>query len=692
MFPATLKTSTIEDHIVELRGGLDQKTPTLKLPPGFCRDAVNFEIEPTGGYTRVEGYERVDGHASPSASTYAIIQVTAFTNTPTVGQTLTGGTSGATGQIIAVVPASLYLVLTLITGNFTTTEAVAVGATPIGTATPQTVTITSLLNAQYLNLAADVYRALIAAVPGSGSVRGVVSAVFSGVHVLYAFRNNAGATAMALYKSSASGWTLVPFYYEISFTAGAVATPADGATLTQGGVTATVKRVMLQTGAWTGAGTGRLIITAPAGGNFAAGAATLTGGATCTLSAIQTVITMLPGGKMDFDLANFAGQAITKRIYGSDGVNRCFEFDGDTLAPIVTGFSPDAPVYIKEHKNHLFIGIGSSISNSGVGTPFNWSAGAGAAETAVGDTVTGMKVLPGSQSSPAMLVTTKKKLKVLYGSSAGGSNPWNLVDYNSNTGSLPYSLQNLDQVYLLGTQGVVGLRTAQEFGNFTQASLTAAIQDLIAAKRSLLVYTVVSKDRNQYRLFFSDGTGLYVTIVNGKFLGCMPTLFQHVPSCAWQSENANGDEVIYFGDTSGYVHQMGKGSSFDGANIDAYLVLNWDNIKSPRIVKRYHGASLEIQGSYYAAFSFGYQLGYGTTEIDQPNPVDYASNFSGSSNWDSVSWDSFSWDGSTLSPSEVKMDGRAENFQPTIRSTTDYIYPFTINSEIIAYSKGRRLR
>lgn len=690
MFPAVIKTSPIRDHIVPLRGGLDQKTPTLMLPPGYCRDACNFEVEPTGGYTRVEGYERFDGQVSPSAATYSIVQVTSFTNTPTVGQTLTGGASGATGQIVAL--GSNYMALTLITGSFTTTEAVAVGATAIGTATPQTVTITSLLNAQYLNLSADVYRLLIAAVPGSGRIRGLVSAVFSAVHILYAFRDNAGATALALYKSSASGWTLVPFNNEISFTAGAVAIPADGATLTQGAVTATVLRVMLQTGVWTGAGAGRLIIGAPAGGNFAAGAATLTGGATCTLSGVQTAITMLPGGKMDFDLVNFAGQAVTKRIYGSDGVNRCFEFDGTTLCPIATGFSPDVPVYIKGHKNHLFIGIGSSIANSGIGTPFNWSTTAGGSEIAVGDTVTGMKVLPGSQASPAMLVSTKKQLHVLYGTASGGTNPWTLNSNNTQTGALPYSLQNLDKTYMLGAQGVVSLETTQMFGNFVHATLTAHIQTLIAAKRSLLVYSSVSKDRSQYRLFFSDGTGLYLTVVTGKFLGAMPVLLAHTPSVAWESENASGDAVSYFGDLTGYVHQMGKGSSFDGANIDAYMLLNWDNIKSPRIVKRYHKASLEIQSNYYAKFTFGYQLGYGTTEIDQPNPIDYASNFSGSSNWDSVSYDKFTWDGSTLSPSEVGMDGRAENFQARIHSTDDYIYPFTVNSAVIAYSNGRRLR
>ena len=49
------------------------------------------------------------------------------------------------------------------------------------------------------------------------------------------------------------------------------------ATVTQGAVTAIVNRVMTQSGAWLGAtAVGQFVITNPAGGNFAAGAATLT--------------------------------------------------------------------------------------------------------------------------------------------------------------------------------------------------------------------------------------------------------------------------------------------------------------------------------------------------------------------------------------------------------------------------------
>jgi len=62
-------------------------------------------------------------------------------------------------------------------------------------------------------IAQETARALIAAVPGSGPIRGVW--VYN--DVLYAFRDNLGATACLGYKATASGWAAVAL---LSFTAG----------------------------------------------------------------------------------------------------------------------------------------------------------------------------------------------------------------------------------------------------------------------------------------------------------------------------------------------------------------------------------------------------------------------------------------------------------------------------------------
>lgn len=674
-------------------GGFDQTTPSLSLQPGALRDIMNFECSQAGGYARIEGYERFDGRFSPSRATYVVVQVSSFTNVPTVGQTLTQATSGATGKIIAIsnVSGAYYCVVTQVTGTFNTTNNVLVGATPIGTAITNTAIISSLLNAQYLALAADVYRALIGAVPGSGAILGVVAMVFSGVDNVYAFRANAGGTAVDLYKSSAAGWVNVPFYKIVSFTAGGGATPADGATLTQGGVTATIKRVMTQSGAWAGTAAGQFVITTPSGGNFAAGAATATGGVTVTLSGVQTDISLLPGGKFVFDKGNFSGQLVTRRIYGADGVNKAFEFDGDTLAPITTGLTTDNPKFVCVHKSMLFLSKDSSIIHSGIGTPFKYLTVDGGGEIATGDEVTGLMTLPGAPTTATLCVSLRSNTAFLYGTD---TTTFNFVVYNKGIGALPYSCQNLADAYVLDDLGVVSLQTSLNFGNFDTNLLTQNIVPFISQERSKLTYSSVSKIKNQYRLFFNDGYGLWLTIVNQRYIGAGVVQFPNPVNCVDQNDTSNFGMVSYFGstDSQGYIYQLDAGTSFDGAAIEAHITLAWDAIKSPRILKRFRAASIEIQSNAYALVSFGYQLGYGTTLIGQPANVPYASNFAAAPIWDVFTWDNFVWDGQTLMPTDVDMTGTAENVQVILSSATNYIAAYNLNSVIYHYTPRRGMR
>ena len=674
-----------------MRGGWDQVSPTLSLAPGVARDGLNYEVAQSGGYARIGGYERYDGQAKPSDAGYSIVQVSSFTNVPVVGQTLTQAATGATGVIVAVVVVDAsWMVVTKVTGTFNTSTAVAVGATAIGTATPITVTPTALQDAQYTNGAADVYRALINPVPGSGPVRGIVGATFSGTDYIYAFRDNAGGTAVDLYKDSGSGWTQVTLPSEVSFTAGGTATPADGATLTQGGVTATVKRVLTQSGEWTGSAAGRFVITSVAGGNFASGAATLTGGAACTLSGIQTAVTIATGGTFDFDQGNFAGQAGSIRIYGCDGINRMFEFDGTTFVPLATGATSDVPTHIAIHQNALLASIASSIFYSGPGTPYRFLPIDGGGEIATGDTITNFLVMPGDQSTGACAVYTISTTQMLYGKSAAS---WNLVKFNVGTGGYARTAKNMGQSYVFDNRGVTTLQAAQNFGNFTSSTLTANIRTFINEKRSSISCATLAREKSQYRLFFTTGDGLFLTIVNGKYLGAFPIRFPDAVNCVWEGEQSTGKVVSFFGAaTGGYVYQLDVGSSFDGSNVDSYVTLVWDAIGSPRLIKRFRHASLEVQGNSYAELQLGHQMAYGTDEKDQTNFATYTAGLQGTPKWDTFTWDQFNWDGRTIVPTTVDLTGSGENIQYTISSSRDYILPYTLNSIITHYTPRRGLR
>lgn len=468
---------------------MDQVTPTLSLPSGVARRAANFECSITGGYTRIAGYERFDGRPSPSAATYNILVCT-FTATVTVGQTVTGSLSAATGRVIAVTVASV--VITRETGTFVINDVLNNGAGNVGTVTAvQGVSADGLTDATYQNLAADNYRADITAVPGTGSVLGV--AYYNGV--CYAWR------LTSMYKSTAGGWVAVTLGKELSFGTGTAAI-VDGNTVTgaTSGATGVVARVVLQSGTFaSGNAAGRLILSSSTG--------VFTSGENLTVAALvkaiaggaATQITLTTGGRYETVVANFGGGTANYKLYGCDGVNRAFEFDGTTFVPIATGMAVDTPNHITFHKQHLFLSFGASVQFSGLGYPYQWTPLLGAGEIAMNGGVSNLLVLPGDQSSGALAIYTRSDTSVLYGTSSAN---FSLSTFNSGTGAIAYTAQNMDQAYVLDDRGIISLGTSLNFGNFVPASLTMNIPKFIEQHRGLAVGSTVNRDKGQYRVFF----------------------------------------------------------------------------------------------------------------------------------------------------------------------------------------------
>jgi len=688
-----IKTST-----TLLRGGLDLVSPTLSLPTGYLKYSVNYEIAVTGGYTRVKGYERFDGRPAPSAATYTIVQINNFSNTPAVGGSVKQVTSLATGVVAAL--GANYLVLTKVTGTFDSTHDVMdTGlATLYGTAVTQTVLLTAKQRAVYLNAAADIYRADIEPVGGAAGF-GACLGEFLYNDVMYAFRALAADhTKVGLWKSTAGGWSAITLPYEITFDTavgtgtGGITPPAEGETMT-GGIsakTAVLRRVMLATGAWRTAATtadgGRFIITAPSGAFTVGETVTFTGGATAKVRTVGTQITILAGGKYECVTGNFFGQASTIRVYGADGVNRCFEFDGTYYCPISTGAVTDTPRHIVVHRNCLMISISSSVVISETAQPYRFATGV---EVPTGDTVSGLVVQPGSQQTGTLAVFCRGNLFMLYGVNTA---TFTLVPFNVGAGAIEYSMVNAGNTFFCNNEGVTTINTTINFGNFLSASLTSRILPFISQELTAIAECTLMRQKNQYRLFFTDGYGLYITLSNGKPLGCMPVYFPDVVYSTWESEMTNGYGASFFGSTSGYVMQLEKGTSFDGANIDAFAILNWDAMRSPRWLKAYKQASIEFSSTSYAAIQFSYQLGYGSPNIDPSLGYTLESATQGFSLWDSGSWDEGYWDGQQLGPLEVDMTGTGENVQVAIASSTDYIDSYTLNSITYHYLPRRMLR
>jgi hypothetical protein len=695
-------------------GGLDLLTPSLTLQPGACRDMQNFECAQNGGYSRIGGYERYDGRPAPSDATFTIVQVVSFVNVPSVGDPIAQSSSGASGTVAAVVnnPGSRYMVVTQVTGAFdtsgvitstsyaysvTTSLTVTAATSPwtlpstpttIGTATTTTVQLTAMLNAQYQVAAADIYRDEIEPVPGSGPLLAVIHMIFSNTDYVYAFRANEAGNAVKIWRASAAGWVNIPLYNTVAFTAAGGATPVAGQTLSQGPASATIKMVMISSGTIAGSSAAGVLVVETPNLGFAAGAATTSGGGTMTLSGAQEPIVIQPGGTYEWAKYNFSGQLATRCIYGCDGVNKAFVFDGTTYAPITSGLS--APSHIAAHKNHLFLAQDSSTIYSADGDPFRYSAVDNGGEIATGDTVSAMLTLPGNESAAALGIWMRSTTGILYGT---GSTTFNFVTFNFGTGANERSVQNLYDTIAFPDLGIISLQATLNYGNFLTSTLTKNIQPFINQQRTKISASSVQRSKGQYRVFFDDGYGLYLTFANTSYLGAAPVLFLNPVATIDEDTTFAGEEVTYFGssDEQGYVYQLDKGPSFDGENLYAYFISAWDYIKTPRFLKQFRCASIEMQGSAYAAIGFNYALGDNSSLIGQPSSTSYSSSFS-PAQWDNAYWDNFFWDGQTVAPTYADMTGTAQNVQPTISCGTNYIEPFNVSSIIYQYSIRRRLR
>lgn len=667
------------------QGGLDQITPPLMIPPGRCREALNFEVDTLGGYVATLGYERFDGRDKPSDAVAYYLPAT-ITAAITVGSTITGLTSGATGVVCRV--GADYVVFTKKVGDFVAAESLQVDAVTVATTTDVATAEggpSQELRAIFKNAAADIYRADIQAVPGSGKVLGIKWLE----DTLYAVRNNLGGTAAVLHKSTPSGWQAIDLGEEIAFS-DATVDVLEGYVLTEGAVTANIQRVVVESGSLaSGVNTGRLILSGRAGGDFSAGAATTSSGGALTLGGAQTAITLLPNGRYVFTKYDFGAGY---RLYGCDGVNRGFEFDGTVFTPIRTGMPNDAPAHVAAHKNHLFFAFNNSLQHSAIADPYNWTPLLGAGELNLGDQITNLLPMPGDNvAGGAMACFTRQRSYMLYGNSSAD---WQLVTQRSDTGAIAHTARFVNTAYLLDNRGVTTMEATDAFGNFASSSISQAIRPWVMENKTRALDACVVRDKNQYRILFGGGRILTMTLVEGKIGGFMPLGLKHQMVLMESDDNELGDEVVFYADTDGFVYQAERGTSFDGYTIDAYLVMAFNHSKSPRTLKQYRKIVFEVGGNGYSRFYFSGDLAYADTDTPQILPVamDFGDNTLGGGAWDSGAWDSGTWDGSNLLPSEQSISGVAQNLSIRINISSDYYSPLTFYGALVHFTPRRQLR
>ena len=662
-------------------GGLDLTSPPGLAKSGTARFATNYEAEFGGGYRRLGGFERFSGRPSPSAAIYTLLEATAGFTDLVVGDAVNGLTSGATAVVIYVTATQIGV--TKIVGGPFVNEVIREGAIARGTVTDTQPVIDGFLDNVISEAAAGLYRTDIVAPAGADLIRGV--AILNSV--VYCWRGSGGN--LITYKEGATGWTVVPLFSQVSFTGGS-AVYAEGSSLVQGAATATVKRVVLESGTF-GAGTaaGRLIID-PVAGVFAAGAAV--GGGACVLAGAAAVISVLDGGRVQTFAFNFTASLNAERLYCCDGVNAEFEFDGTVLVPITTGMGAIRATQVIAHKNHLFYLYRGSLQHSSIGNPYQWSAVTGAAELGTGDVGTGLLVVSGSESSAALMVICRDSVFVLYGTAAAGSEPWDFKKISDQAGGQANAAQEIAGVHMtFDRDGFNRFRPTQSFGNFEYESVSRNIDPLV--RNASVKCSVLVRNKSRYRCFFSDGLFVSATFT-GKSFEWMPCDYGMVIECAVGGE-INGFYRVFYGGFDGMVYEADVGRSFDGLAVEAGLRLSSQSQRSPLTLKQYRHAEVQIEAE--SAFEIAVagefddsdpnSAGVSTTNINAFRQVYGAGLF-----YDFNSWDRAYWDVALVNRLRFPIHGQGRSMSLLLRSLSTNELPHTLKTNQIMFTPRKLAR
>lgn len=556
---------------------------------------------------------------------------------------------------------------------------------------------TDELDATYIQSAIESARAKVNPPPGSGRLRGVW---YYGGNA-YAFRDDATASQCRMYVSAGTGWDLVDLGHTIGFEGG-TREIADGTTIhgAASGASATVSRVVLRSGDWTtGDATGILCLTAitgnfipdesltASGGGFSAGFSS--GFETETFATStdrQQAVQLRPGGRCEFVNHNFGGHSGTERMYGADGVSSAFEFDGTVFVPIATGMATDTPSHIAAHKNQLILTFeGGSLQHSGVGNPYAWTILAGAAEIGFGEEIVGILSLRG-----VLAIFGRNRLGLLYGNS---SDDWALDILSEEAGAIEWTIQDIATAVYLDDRGIRALDATQAFGDFRMNTLSRDVEPIFRTKRAAGVTPVASikvREKDQYRLFWSDGTGLtmYLGRKKPEILTFDLGMAVHAICTA---EDADGNEVILFGSADGYVYQLDAGTSLDGSAVGAFVRLAFNHVGSPSYDKRWHKVGIEMTADDNTTLAVVNEFAYAAAE--QPPSVEQSIEVPGAGGfWDEDNFDQFNWSSPINGTAETFIDGIGKNISIAIVSSATYEAAHTLHGVTLHYSERRMLR
>ena len=680
------------NKVFPLDGGVDLISSHFDMRPGRLVAAFNFEmIAGKKAYGRLGGYERCVGDTLPSETRVALLEIESITGSIAVDDEFLSG---------AILVRALKAIATPIDGDIlpvaTHESTLADGLVFTGTGnsftlTEENIDTSSLTLSEiqaYRRQAIEQTRDNIDAVPGTGNNDGGFR--LRGKN--YVFR------AGKLYEGSGYTWTEIALPEVLYFDEGTVALTV-GATLTDGTATGVIASITRQEGSWdSGAATadqskGYVTLTGVTNGPFTVGATLSDGvGGAAKVDVANVQVTLTAGGHYETTSPyNFTNLINNESVYGVDGVNDAFEFDGTNYIPI---YHPDAgskkPIHINIHQERLqLFYTGGEFAYSVSGEPRVYNALLGAGTWSTGSEIVGSKIIHGNAEAVFCGDCTWYLLgDGIYDDTTATRN-WQFLRHDSNVGALEWSIAERGSTYFVSDSEIRKLIATNTSAGYSTSPILTDVQPYVSDNAENIQASIWCKKKSQYRLFFDDGKGLIASFDGGNPKGAIPIKYAHDVQRCW-SATEDGKELMFFLSDTGYLYRMDSGNSFDEEYIEGSFRIPFHHYGSPRNDKRFPQMSLELDAPVFltsdTSFTYTVNYDYGSTDSPQPtvqtvDDVEAAGGLYGSNS----GYGNFVYGGPLVSEIVADLDGYGANMSVLMTYKTRYDSAFAFRNASIDF-------
>lgn len=653
-----------QSQFIAISGGMDLSTPPIAKASSDAIGALNVQPIYGGGFSRIEGYECLDGKTIPSQMTYAVLHVGSIANKEQFhNKAFTH--NGKQYRIIDVLDDAFVVAFlkptTVINGTSFSFSGVSFTASYVNSSVDGDFFDDLAYRGKAFQLGVDA----VFPVPGTGNIRGVVELD----NRLIAFRDD--GDRCSAFISSDNSWTAAQATYIAKLKN--LVKPEnllDNSDFTSGNVRGVIHSVSLEPDSKSG----YVVLSQSVLANQPL---QINGTTVATIEKCDRV-SLTKGKDWQFIYHNFYGGSNTHYAYGCNGEQIIEVRPNGIIIPILV--NNDSPQYICAHRNHLFASFaGGQLGHSLVGHPNRWAVLLGSEQFGLGDEITALS----STTGGVLIIGCQNKTSGLYGS---GREDWVLKDI-SPVGITPNTLQTSFMPIAITKNGITRIDQTEQFGDFRLSEMDANRKLAFDKQQYSIAYSSTKAKSNQVRFYSSEGRHLCVMVQPDGTTRSTSFIYPEPLQGLWQSPNQ-----VYITFSDGKVYrQSDKCYSFSGKSIDWTVKMAFNHCGAPTLIKSWHSAELQATTDGKSKISFRFDLDYNSNyhSVALSKDLEIAG---GGGRWNDSLWNDFLWSAEDYSTPTLQLSGYSRNIALSFAGSSIYSPQFEISGLILNYITRRNYR